>query len=330
MNGKSTIRLVENWRLYEEDFDQGRVYLDFPQEALEGTTSGVRVAVPAQVWEILRSGSHSAAPFHRMTPGQLRRFAQLWVDYRLRRFELARSEDEREEVRRRGCLVVNLADPRDRQVEDFIRFYSLPAPVVEQDVGLEQLECDPDFDYSVYPHFSNQEGDTSMERGSFCYFCGSRLSTVSADGEGGCYECPGCPPVTHWRWNEDTEFLQLYVAGERCPFCDKQIPEPDVAEAPVPVRPSVSPVSAAPANLPVEHFETRQQRKKSGKPVTVDGVWWASVVEWCRVYNGHETRNHHNCSKELARMQLKGEKEVVWHNRDRIPGTREPAGSVSA
>jgi hypothetical protein len=64
-----------------------------------------------------------------------------------------------------------------------------------------------------------------------------------------------------------------------------------------------------------------QQSKKPGKPVTVDDVLWASVVEWCRAHNGHDTRKPHNCSKELARLQSKGESVVVWHNRDRIPGT---------
>ena len=330
LSGKSTIRLVGEWRLYEEDLEQRHVFLDVPREALEGTASGFRVAVPAQVWEILRGGSHSASPFHRMTQKQLRKFAELWVDHRLRKLEMAKSEAEREEVYRRGCLAANLSDPRDQQVEDFVRCYSVTAPLIAEDVALEQLDRDPDFDYSVFPHFSNRYvGETNMERGSFCYFCGSQLTPVSADGEGGCYECPGCPPVTHWRWNEDTEFLQLYVAGEQCPFCDKQIPELEYAE---PVVSMAAPVSAAPvaqARPEAEEFETGQQRKKSGKPVTVDGVWWASVVEWCRVYNDHETRNHHNCSKELARMQLRGETEVVWHNRDRIPGTQEPVGSVS-
>ena len=278
---------------------------------------GLRLTIPADVWDILRGGSHRSAPFHRMTPEQLCKFAELWVDRRLRSYARAESEEDRERVSRRGCLIANVADPRDQQVKDFIRFYAIPNPAVAEDLSRERLEQDPDFDYSIYPNLANQdEGETDMERGSFCYFCGAQLTPVTTDAEGGCYECFSCPPVTHWRWNEDTEFLQLYVAGERCPFCSKQIPE-----AALEVK---SPV------VDVEFESKPPQRKKSGKPVTVDGVWWASVVEWCRVYNGHDTRNHHNCSKELARMQAKGDAAVVWHNRDRIPGTVDavPSGSI--
>ena len=190
-----------------------------------------------------------------------------------------------------------------------------------------------------------------MERGSYCYFCGTQLVRVENDPFGGCYECFKCPPVTHWRWNEDTEFLQLYVAGERCPYCNLQVPDSESearthTERPVSVTPtsrsgvatveataSAPPGSVAksdPLEAPVSPSTPQasvgskaQPSKKPGKPVTVDGVLWGSVVEWCRANNGHDTRNHHNCSKELARMQAKGDAVVVWHNRDRIPGTGE-------
>ena len=64
-----------------------------------------------------------------------------------------------------------------------------------------------------------------MERGSFCYFCGTGLSRLGGDDDGACFECPGVSDRTpHWRWNEDTEMLQLYVAGEKCPYCGTVIP----------------------------------------------------------------------------------------------------------
>ena len=169
-----------------------------------------------------------------------------------------------------------------------------------------------------------------MERGSFCYFCGTELFMVANDDDGTCFECGNCPPVTHWRWNDDTEFLQLYVAGERCPYCGTVIPESTV-ESPVEVAVAAAPAApAAPVPAP-EELDAAQtaQRRQGGKPVTVNNVWWESVVKWCRANNSHDTRKHHNCSKELARMQSRGEADVVWHNRDRIPGTREllPSGS---
>lgn len=190
-----------------------------------------------------------------------------------------------------------------------------------------------------------------MERGSYCYFCGTQLVRVENDPFGGCYECFKCPPVTHWRWNEDTEFLQLYVAGERCPYCNLQVPDSETeARTPTvrsssntPAPPSSAVTAKATASVapgpvnnsdplgttvssstPQTSVESKAQpSKKPGKPVTVNGILWGSVVEWCRANNGHDTRNHHNCSKELARMQAKGDLVVVWHNRDRIPGTGE-------
>ena len=162
-----------------------------------------------------------------------------------------------------------------------------------------------------------------MERGSYCYFCGTQLTREFSDSLGSCYGCATCPPSNHWRWNEDTEFLQLYVAGERCPYCDLKILESTAVVQTQPKEYEIKPQ--------LEEYEIKPQRnKKPGKPVTIDGVWWASVVEWCRANNGHDIRNHHNCSKELARMQIKGEAVVLWHNRDRIPGTRELITSGSA
>ena len=82
-----------------------------------------------------------------------------------------------------------------------------------------------------------------MERGSYCYFCGTQLVRVENDPFGDCYECFKCPPVTHWRWNEDTELLQLYVAGERCPYCNLQVPDSE-SEAQTPTE---RPASVTPA-----------------------------------------------------------------------------------
>jgi len=174
-----------------------------------------------------------------------------------------------------------------------------------------------------------------MERGSYCYFCGTQLVLEFSDSLGGCYGCPSCPPITHWRWNEDTEFLQLYVIGDQCPYCDLKITESGGEIRPKKKRPPID-VYAVPAQPAVSLAQPREVQpnidayvikpkaaKKPGKPVTVDEVWWASVVEWCRTNNGHDVRNHHNCSKELARMQSKNEHTVVWHNRDHIPGSRE-------
>ena len=170
-----------------------------------------------------------------------------------------------------------------------------------------------------------------MERGSFCYFCGTDLVRVGGDDEGTCFECFTCPPVTHWRWNDDTEFLQLYVAGERCPYCGATIPDDELEQAdpiPAPVKVEIPPAAApVPERAEAETVPAGGQRRQGGKPVTVNDVWWESVVQWCRSENGHETRNHHNCSKDLARMQQRGDAEVVWHNRDRIPGGGELIGA---
>ena len=186
-----------------------------------------------------------------------------------------------------------------------------------------------------------------MERGAYCHFCGTQLALEFSDPLGGCYGCPSCPPSTHWRWNEDTEFLQLYVVGDQCPYCDLKITESGLKLRPQkkrvhadadavkaqPVASEVQPTQVQPREVQpgIDSVVIKPQNgKKPGKPVTVDEVWWASVVEWCRANNGHDVRNHHNCSKELARMQSKGEFPVVWHNRDHIPGTRELVASGTA
>ena len=84
--------------------------------------------------------------------------------------------------------------------------------------------------------------------GRFVTFCGTGLVRVGGDDEGTCFECFTCPPVTHWRWNDDTEFLQLYVAGERCPFCGATIPDDELAQPdpiPAPVKVEIPPAAAA-------------------------------------------------------------------------------------
>lgn len=161
-----------------------------------------------------------------------------------------------------------------------------------------------------------------MKRGSFCYFCGTGLSRLGGDDDGACFECLACSPTPHWRWNEDTEMLQLYVAGEKCPYCGKVIPETEDVQ-PTAVTIEIPPPPPVPERAEAAPAPAGRQRRQGGKPVTVNNVWWESVVQWCRAENGHDTRNHHNCSKDLARMQQRGEAEVVWHNRDRIPGSGE-------
>jgi hypothetical protein len=307
----SIIKLTGDWQLYEEGLDRWNICLDFPKEALDGTESGLRLIIPGDVWEILRRGGHSSARYYRMTPEQLRKLAEIWVDYRLNRYANAVDDSEMAEVYLQGCLVANLEDPRAKQVDDFIQAYTPPHNMAIEESDLNEPEEDPDFYYLLYPKIDIKgEGITDMERGSFCYFCGTQLVRVAEGPDGSCYECFKCPPVTHWRWNEDTEFLQLYVAGERCPYCGQQMPQSRQEEHPQPRGYDLKP-------------QRSKRDKKGGKPVTVDGAWWASVVEWCRANNGHDTRNHHNCSKELARMQAKGEAVVVWHDRDHIPGSRD-------
>lgn len=312
---KSTTRPTGQWRLYEEGLDRWNIYLDFPKEALEGTESGFRLTIPGDVWELLRRGAHSSALYYRMDPHQLRKLAEAWVDYRLSRYANAEDDAEKTEVYLHGCLVANLEDPRDKQVADFVRAYTPPNKTALEEPDFNNLEEDPDFYYALYPDSNLKgEGIIDMERGSYCYFCGSQLVRVAEGPEGSCYECFNCPPVTHWRWNEDTEFLQLYVAGEKCPYCGQQMPQSSQEDT----RRSNEYVFKPPQS---------KRDKKGGKPVTVDDTWWASVVEWCRAKNGHDTRKHHNCSKELARMQARGDAVVVWHERDHIPGTRDLIGS---
>ena len=125
------------------------------------------------------------------------------------------------------------------------------------------------------------------------------------------------------------KFLQLYVAGERCPFCGATIPDDELAQpdpilAPVKVEipPAAPPVPERAEAVPRKWAATAGRQAGDGKRRLV-GVGGAVVPG----RNGHNTRNHHNCSKDLARMQQRGDAEVVWHNRDRIPGGGELIGA---
>ena len=318
---KKIIKQASDWKLYEQGLDGWTVRLDFPCESLVATEDGLSLVIPADIWSILRSGNHSKAPYYRMNPLQLRKLADTWVSQRLAAADAAETEEESYAIYLDGCMVANLEDPKVKQVEDFISFYTPPNIAAFCSDPDQETEEDPDLVYSLYPYLeSDDEVVGVMKRGAYCYFCGTKLTRMDGDPLGACYECDKCPPVTHWRWNEDTEFLQLYVAGERCPYCDLQIPQsPDVSsDLKELTRVEPEAIKSAPT--------ASKTTRKTGKPVTVNGVWWGSVVEWCRSHNDHDARggySYHNCSKELARMQSKGELDVVWHNRDRIPGTKE-------
>ena len=318
---RNIIKQTDGWALYEEGLDSWTVHIDFPISALEGAEGALKLTIPADVWSILRQGNHSKAPYYRMSPQQLRKLAEQWVEQRLVDYKKAKGTRTEQDIYLKGCLVADLDDPNEKQVEDFITFYTPPNKAVVASEFYDQSEEDPDLVYSIYPYLeSDDEVVGDMKRGAHCYFCGTKLTRMDGDPLGACYECDKCPPVTHWRWNEDTEFLQLYVAGERCPYCDLQIPQsPDVSsDLKELTRVEPEAIKSAPT--------ASKTTRKTGKPVTVNGVWWGSVVEWCRSHNDHDARggySYHNCSKELARMQSKGELDVVWHNRDRIPGTKE-------
>jgi len=328
MEPKKIIKQSSEWQLYEQGLDGWTMRLDFPHDSLVATDNGFSLVIPADIWSILRSGTHSKAPYYRMNSLQLRNLADSWVSQRLSAWDAAKTDEEAHSIFLDGCLVANLEDSKSKQVEDFISFYTPPNVAALSNDPDEETEEDPDLVYSLYPYLeSDDEVVGDMKRGAHCYFCGTNLTRMVGDPLGACYECDKCPPVTHWRWNEDTEFLQLYVAGERCPYCDLQVPQSTEVASNLKELTRVEP--AVTESVPLTSKSTR----KTGKPVTVNGVWWGSVVEWCRSHNDHDARggySYHNCSKELARMQAKGESDVVWHNRDRIPGTKELISSAIA
>ncbi len=325
---RKIIKQTEEWTLYEEGLESWAVNVEFPMEALKGANGSLKLTIPADVWSILRQGNHSKAPYYRMNTQQLRKLAEQWVERRLIDYNKAKGGQFEQDVYLKGCLVADLDAPSEKQVEDFIAFYTPPNKPAVASEFYDQSEEDPDLVYSIYPYLeSDDEVVGDMKRGAHCYFCGTKLSRMNGDELGSCYECDKCPPVTHWRWNEDTEFLQLYVAGERCPYCGLQVPESTEVSA------DLKELTQIRTEEPKAISTTTKSVRKTGKPVTVNDVWWGSVVEWCRAHNDHDARggySYHNCSKELARMQSKGELDVIWHNRDRIPGTKELIATVSA
>lgn len=128
MSTKGTVALIGNWHLYEEVFEQWNIYIDLPKDALTAIDGNdVTIRIPIAVWKELRQHTTHSERRIDQNLSRLREEAQHWVRDRLIDYERASTEAEQSVVALRGCLIADINDPMEKQIEDYIAHFTPPA-----------------------------------------------------------------------------------------------------------------------------------------------------------------------------------------------------------
>lgn len=126
MSTKGTIFLVGDWHLYEEVFEQWNIYIDLPKDALTAIDGNdVTICIPIAVWKALRAHTTYTEKYIDMPPEALRAEAEAWATQRLERWRNAETDSLKAIVAMGGCFIATITDPFEKQVQDYISYYTL-------------------------------------------------------------------------------------------------------------------------------------------------------------------------------------------------------------
>jgi hypothetical protein len=127
MSDKSTITVVGDWVLHEAILQDWHVSLTFPKDALvELAGNEVTIRIPIAIWGRLRSHTSDQERRLGQYPPDLRYEAEQWVTARLAKYALASTESQRSIIAIGGCLIANIDDTPEKQVEDYIAHFTPP------------------------------------------------------------------------------------------------------------------------------------------------------------------------------------------------------------
>jgi len=127
MSTKSTIRYGDAFHLYHEAFDDANIYLELTQDPqFEASPGQITVAIPLEIWEVIRQGSSIDLSLVEKTDDQIRQMVETGVKDRWDKIKEAEAKGQNPGILRSiGLLIYGSADdPVQEQIKKGIEYYT--------------------------------------------------------------------------------------------------------------------------------------------------------------------------------------------------------------
>lgn len=127
MSTKSTIAYGDDFHLYKECFDDANIYLELTNNPeFEVTQEHVIVAIPLEIWEVVRQRSFIDLSLINKTDDEIRQMVEADIKERMDTIKEAEAKGQNPGILRAcGLLVYGSADePIQVQVEKGVEYYT--------------------------------------------------------------------------------------------------------------------------------------------------------------------------------------------------------------
>jgi hypothetical protein len=128
MTVKATLAYGKNFHFYHEALDNNHVYLELEDVSYDVGYRRVMVAIPIDVWEVIRALGAAKLDLTEATDRDLLRLVEERVDARIAEYEGLKdsSSEQATRVRFSESLEFGLADePREKQVTRGVEYYKV-------------------------------------------------------------------------------------------------------------------------------------------------------------------------------------------------------------
>ena len=124
MSTKCTIAYGKNFHFYHEVLDDNFVYLQLEGVQFEASYNQVTVTIPVHIWEVIRQYEGIDLSWAERTDEEIKDHVEKEVDARIKKYQEAENESEKNMISLCGSLTFGRADePRQEQIKRGIEEY---------------------------------------------------------------------------------------------------------------------------------------------------------------------------------------------------------------
>ena len=124
MSTKCTIAYGKNFHFYHEVLDDNFVYLRLEGVEFEASYNQVTVPIPVHIWEVIRQYEGIDLSWAEPTDEEIREYVEKEVDARIKKYQEAENESQKNMISLCGSLTFGGADePRQEQIKKGIEQY---------------------------------------------------------------------------------------------------------------------------------------------------------------------------------------------------------------
>jgi hypothetical protein len=126
MSTKCTIAYGKNFHFYREVLDDNFVYLRLEGVEFEASYNQVTISIPVHIWEVIRQDEGIDLSWVDKTDEAIREDVEKEVDARIKAYQAAENESQKNMISLLGSLTFGRADePLEEQIKNGIEQYQL-------------------------------------------------------------------------------------------------------------------------------------------------------------------------------------------------------------